>query len=212
MKKMLGLLMISTLFISACANQQYSNTQKGAAIGTVVGALVGKGTGDNDKNRYLWGGIVGGLAGAAVGNYMDQQEQQMREELSGTGVDVYREGDNLKLVMPASITFDTDKAELDPSFYPILSDVSKVIQQYDKTTLKIIGHTDSTGSEQYNRNLSIERAQSVNVFLNNNGVDNRRTLIQGQGEDSPIASNQTAQGREQNRRVELTIEPLRQDS
>nr|WP_136252613.1 OmpA family protein [Ningiella ruwaisensis] len=198
--------------ISGCANQNYSNTQKGAAIGTVVGAIAGKGTGDNDKSRYLWGGIVGGLAGAAIGNYMDKQEQQMREELSDTGVDVYREGDNLRLVMPANITFDTNKTTLDQSFYPVLEDVATVINEYEKTTLRIVGHTDSTGTAEYNKQLSLARAEKVKSVLNQYGVDDRRVVTSGQGEFDPIASNETAQGREQNRRVELMIVPLRETS
>lgn len=194
--------------MTGCANQQFTSTQKGAAIGAVVGAIAGKATGDHDKKRYAWGAVVGALAGAAIGNYMDQQEKAFREELADTGVDVVREGNNLRLIMPANITFSTNQSQLSPRFHPVLNDVALVVNKYDKTTLNIVGHTDSTGSSDYNQQLSEARAQSVNDFLIGRGVDARRTLTRGMGETLPVATNNTEAGREQNRRVELTIVPV----
>ncbi|WP_100643239.1 OmpA family protein [Alteromonas facilis] len=210
MSKKLTVALCLTLGLSAgCANQQYSNTQKGAAIGAVLGAIAGKGTGDHDKSRYAWGAVVGALAGAAVGNYMDEQEKAFRDELADSGVGVYRDGDNIRLVMPSNITFATNQAVLAAHFEPVLSDVALVLNKYDKTVLRIVGHTDSTGTAEYNLQLSQGRALSVQQSLLNKGVDSRRMVTQGMGEMAPIASNETAAGREQNRRVELTIEPLR---
>lgn len=199
---------ILSCFLSACANQNYSKAQKGAATGAVVGALAGKGTGDNDKNRYLWGAVVGALAGGAIGNYMDNQEDELRDELADTGIEVYREGDNLRLVMPSNITFDSGESSLNPRLFPVLADVSKVLNQYDKTSLQIVGHTDNTGSAQYNQQLALARASKVKGYLNQQGVDSRRMTVDSQGEFSPVSSNDTAAGREQNRRVELSIVPI----
>jgi outer membrane protein OmpA-like peptidoglycan-associated protein len=212
LKKTLISISIAGLFLTGCANQNYSNTQKGAAAGAVVGALAGKATGDNDKSRYAWGAVVGALAGGAIGTYMDRQEEDLREELADTDIEVYREGDNLRLVMPSNITFDSGESSLNPRLYPVLTDVSAVLNEYNKTSLRIVGHTDSTGAAEYNQQLSLARANQVKGFLNQQGVDNRRFIVEGQGEFSPVATNDTAQGREQNRRVELSIVPVTERS
>ncbi len=184
-----------------------NNTQKGAAIGAVVGAVVGKGTGDHDKKRYVWGGIAGALAGAAIGSYMDKQEQEFRDELSDSGVDVIREGNNIRLQLPGEITFATNSASISQNFYPVLDDVAKVLVKYDKTTLLIEGHTDNTGSSEYNQTLSENRASAVQNYLTAQQVDTRRLTTQGYGESMPIQDNNTDYGRQLNRRVELRIIP-----
>ena len=117
-KKLIVGVALSGLVLSGCASNSMgnaSNTQKGAGIGAIVGALIGKGTGDNDKSRYVWGAAVGALAGSAIGNYMDRQEEEFREELADSGVEVYREGDVLRLYMPGSITFSSGNASVDSS-------------------------------------------------------------------------------------------------
>lgn len=208
-KKLIVGVALSGLVLGGCASgMNGSNTQKGAGIGAIVGALIGKGTGDNDKSRYVWGAAVGALAGSAIGNYMDKQEEEFREELADTGVEVYREGDNLRLYMPGSITFNTGKSNLDSSFYPILKDVALVINKYEKTTLMVEGHTDNVGADDLNQRLSESRANSVKNFLAQTGVDTRRISTVGMGEYSPIADNDTASGKQKNRRVELKIIPL----
>ncbi|RUO39467.1 hypothetical protein CWE22_09205 [Pseudidiomarina aestuarii] len=207
MNKLIIATVTASLALTGCANSGWSNTQKGATIGAVAGALIGKGTGDHDKSRYVWGAAVGALAGAAVGNYMDQQEEEFRQELAGSGVQVIRDGDNIRLQLPSNITFDTNSAVISQSFAPVLTDVGKVLQRYEKTTLVIEGHTDSTGSAEYNQRLSENRALAVRNQLNGNGVDSRRLTTLGFGESQPIASNETAAGRTQNRRVELRIVP-----
>lgn len=207
MNKLIIATVTASLALTGCANSGWSNTQKGATIGAVAGALIGKGTGDHDKSRYVWGAAVGALAGAAVGNYMDQQEEEFRQELAGSGVQVIRDGDNIRLQLPSNITFDTNSSVISQSFAPVLTDVGKVLQRYEKTTLVIEGHTDSTGSAEYNQRLSENRALAVRNQLNGNGVDSRRLTTLGFGESQPVASNETDAGRTQNRRVELRIVP-----
>jgi outer membrane protein OmpA-like peptidoglycan-associated protein len=208
-KKLIIGVALSGLVLGGCATgMNASNTQKGAGIGAIVGALIGKGTGDNDKNRYLWGAAVGAIAGSAIGSYMDKQEEDFRKELADTGVEVHREGDNLRLYMPGSITFNTGQSNLDSSFYPILKDVALVINKYEKTTLMVEGHTDNVGADDLNQRLSEARANSVKNFLVQTGVDTRRISTVGMGEYNPIADNNTANGKQDNRRVELKIIPL----
>ena len=206
MKVWIPVVVASAVVLAGCQTPM-TNTQKGAAIGAVAGALIGKGTGDHDKSRYVWGAAVGALAGSAIGNYMDRQEQQFREELSGSGVEVIRDGDNIRLQLPGNITFASDSANISQNFYPVLEDVAAVLNKYNKTTMMIEGHTDSTGSAEHNQQLSLNRANAVRNYLVGYGVDSRRVTTQGFGESMPVASNDTAQGRQQNRRVELRIIP-----
>ena len=198
-------MMFSSLALVGCENM--TNTQKGASIGAVTGALLGKGTGDHDKSRYVWGAAVGALAGGAIGNYMDKQEEAFREELADSGVKVIRDGDNLRLQLPSNITFATGSANISQSFNPVLDDVARVLKKYEKTTMLIEGHTDSTGSAEYNQQLSLNRAKAVRNNLVGNGVDSRRVTTEGYGESMPVADNDTESGRQLNRRVELRIVP-----
>jgi outer membrane protein OmpA-like peptidoglycan-associated protein len=206
MKKTMIAVTLSTFIITGCANT--SNTQKGAGIGAILGALAGKGTGDNDKSRYVWGAALGALAGSAIGSYMDKQEAAFREELADSGVEVYREGDNIRLSIPGNITFATGSDAIVTGFYPVLEDVAKVLNRYDKTKLSIEGHTDSVGNADYNLDLSIQRANSVANYLQGTRVDANRLQTLGMGETQPISNNDSAQGRKENRRVELRVIPL----
>ncbi len=189
---------------------QTSKASKGAAIGAGVGALVGIATSSGSKERKkraLAGAGIGAIAGTGVGYYMDVQEAKLREELQGTGVSVTRDGDNIILNMPGNITFDTDSYTVKSNFTPVLNSVSKVLKEYKSTMIQVAGHTDSTGQEKYNMLLSQQRAQSVANILAQQGVEQVRLDIVGFGPSSPIASNSTAEGRAQNRRVELTLIP-----
>lgn len=205
MKKLTLAVAVSTLVVSGCANM--SNTQKGATIGAVAGAVIGKGTGDHDKSRYVWGAVAGALAGTAIGAYMDKQEQEFRDELAGSGVQVIRDGDSIRLQLPSNVTFAVDSTTIASNFNPVLADVAKVLNRYEKTTLMIEGHTDSTGNASYNQRLSENRAFSVRNHLISNGVDQRRVTTIGYGESMPIADNNSEAGRQLNRRVELRIVP-----
>jgi outer membrane protein OmpA-like peptidoglycan-associated protein len=207
MKKTMIVVAMSSLIITGCASNT-SNTQKGAGIGAVLGALAGKGTGDNDKSRYVWGAALGALAGGAIGSYMDKQEEEFRKELADSGVEVYREGDSIRLSIPGNITFPNDSAAIVTGFYPVLEDVAKVLNRYDKTKLSIEGHTDSVGDANYNTQLSMQRANSVANYLQGTSVAPSRLQTLGMGETQPIATNENAQGRQNNRRVELRVIPL----
>jgi len=188
-----------------------SNATKGAIIGAVSGAVVGLASGDDAverRQRALIGAGVGALAGGSIGYYMDQQEAKLRAELQGTGVSVTRIGDNITLNMPGNVTFATNSSDLSPAFFDVLTSVSKVMKEFDKTVVEVAGHTDSTGSDQYNQTLSERRAASVSQYLRNQGVDERRLLTIGLGETMPVADNSTESGRQANRRVEITMVPL----
>ena len=205
MKNVVLAVAVSSFVVTGCANM--TNTQKGAAIGAVAGAVIGKGTGDHDKSRYVWGAVAGALAGGAIGAYMDKQEQEFRDSLAGSGVEVIREGDNIRLQLPSNVTFATDSSSIAQGFYPVLSDVGRVLNRYEKTTMLVEGHTDSVGDANYNLQLSERRALSVRNYLVGEGVDQRRVTTVGYGETQPIADNGTAGGRQENRRVELRIVP-----
>jgi outer membrane protein OmpA-like peptidoglycan-associated protein len=207
MKKSILALSVSLFLVTGCMSTA-TNTQKGAGIGAVIGAIAGKGTGDNDKSRYVWGAALGALAGGAIGAYMDKQEAEFREELKGSGVEVFREGDTIRLSIPGNITFATGQANIVTNFYPVLNDVAKVLNRYEKTKLSIEGHTDSVGDTASNQQLSTQRANSVAAYLESTGTSGQRLQTLGFGESQPIASNDTAQGRQQNRRVELRVLPL----
>jgi len=208
---------LSLLVLTACTTNPYtgeqeaSNKAKGAAIGAAAGAVVGLLSGDDADERRknaLIGAGVGALAGTAVGAYMDAQENKLREQLENTGVSVTRQGDDILLNMPGNVTFDVNRADVKSSFYPVLNSVGLVLNEYDKTLVDVIGFTDSTGSVEYNMDLSERRAESVAGYLENQGIVNARIIPQGLGPHYPIANNQTVDGRQQNRRVELVLKPI----
>lgn len=188
--------------------RKVSDTTKGAGIGALAGAAVG-GIAGKGKGALIGAG-VGALAGGAVGNYMDRQESKLRAQLQGTGVSVTRTGDTINLVMPGNITFATGSADLNASFFSVLGSVALVLKEYDKTTIEVSGHTDSTGSAQKNQQLSQQRADTVAQFLHSKGIPEQRIASTGYGSTRPVTSNSTSQGRQQNRRVELTLTPVRQ--
>lgn len=201
-------LLCASLVIAGCASNEYSNTTKGAAIGAVVGAVAGKATGNHKDKRLVIGAAVGALAGAAVGSYMDKQEKALKEELSGSGVKVIREGDKLRLDIPAQLTFDINRSDIRSNLYPVFNDIAKVLRDYEKTMLVVAGHTDDTGPYQYNMNLSKQRADSVKQYLIAQNVQAIRIETQGYGPNYPIVPNSSETNRAQNRRVEIHIEPI----
>ena len=191
--------------------KKVNNASKGAGIGALAGAILGAATGDNSKERReraLIGAGVGALTGAGVGAYMDKQEAKLRAQLQGTGVSVTRSGDNLILNMPGNVTFKTASADLNSGFFQVLDSVALVLKEFDKTLIDVEGHTDSDGSDDYNQQLSMQRATSVGNYLQSHGVNNQRIVALGAGESRPIASNATAAGKQQNRRVELKLQPI----
>lgn len=191
--------------------QGMSKTSKGAIIGALAGVAAGLLSGDDAterRQRALVGAGVGGLAGAAIGNYQDRQERALREQMAGTGVEVVRQGNNITLNMPSGITFDFDKSNLKPEFYPVLDNVARTLQEYNQTVVEVAGHTDSVGSDAYNQKLSEQRANTVASHLMSRGLNRERFIVVGAGETRPIASNDTEAGRAQNRRVEITLVPI----
>jgi outer membrane protein OmpA-like peptidoglycan-associated protein len=218
-RKLLPIVVLAIgLSISACetlnpytGESQTSKATRGALIGAAAGAVVGLVSGDDAverRQRALIGAGVGALAGGAVGYYMDQQEAKLRAELEGTGVSITRIGDNITLNMPGNVTFATDSSDLRPAFFEVLNSVGKVLKEFDQTVVEVAGHTDSTGSEGYNQGLSERRAGSVSQYLEGRGISGQRLLTVGMGELRPVADNATAEGRQANRRVELTMVPL----
>ena len=195
------------------SNPPRNNTGTGAIVGAVAGGLLGylTNTSDSEEGRTnaLIGAGVGALAGAAVGNYMDRQQRELEQQLSGSGVGVAREGDTLILRMPSDVTFATASANIDSRFYAVLDDVAQVLNTYDQSIVDIVGHADSRGELAYNQTLSEQRASSVAGYLINRGVLRERLYVAGMGETAPIASNDTEQGRAMNRRVEIVIRPVR---
>jgi len=198
--------------LSACANtDSLSRGQTGAAVGAVAGAILGHQV-DGDKGRYV-GAIAGALAGGAVGKYMDEQQRELEAQLSreqaADQIQISRLADNtLKLDLNSEVSFDIDSARINRGFYPSLNKVAGVLADYPKTAVHIIGHTDSTGSTGYNQELSVKRATSVKRYMTTQGVVEARTRTEGHGENAPVASNTTADGRSRNRRVEIFLKPI----
>ncbi len=210
----ISIILVLALFISACTTinpytreKKVSNLAKGATIGAVGGAVVGAVAG-RDRRSALIGAGIGALAGGSIGYYMDVQEAKLRQELEATGVSVTRQGNTIILNMPGNITFQTNSSAISSNFYRVLDSVAKVLNEYKKTYVDIYGHTDSTGSASYNMALSRRRASSVSSYLQTRRVLSQRILTQGMGEQSPVASNNTASGRAQNRRVEIKLTPI----
>lgn len=189
--------------------QKVSNTSKDAGIGAVAGAILGAATSSrHDRGKgALIGAALGGGIGAAVGHHSDKQEAELRKKLENSGVEVQRQGDTINLVVPSAISFATNSAQLTSNFYEPLNKVAESLKTYGDTTIQIVGHTDNTGSATYNQQLSVNRANAVVVYLSAQGVAAERMQAVGMGFSQPIADNKTAEGRAQNRRVEIKIIP-----
>ncbi len=196
-------------FISGCATNPYTGENQVAktAWGTGIGAAAGAGVGAliGGKKGALIGAGAGALVGGGTGAYMDVQARKLRQELVGTGVQVVEQDGKVYLVMPGNITFGTNEYTIQPSFQPVLNSIAKVIKEYDKTMVQIVGYTDNTGSVAYNNTLSLQRANAVSNYLRLQGVSAERLITDGAGPKNPIASNATVAGREQNRRVEIVL-------
>ncbi len=217
----IALAIAASLFLSSCATytgqtnapDDPNRTQRGALIGAAVGAVAGLLSGDDAterRQRALVGAGVGAVAGGAVGVYQDRQEADLRRRTAGTGIEVTRDGDVIKLNLPDGVTFDFGKANLKPQFYPALDQVAASMAEYNQTIVEISGHTDSVGSDEANQRLSEQRAGSVSNYLSGKGLVRERFEVVGMGERYPVASNDTDSGRAVNRRVEIRVVPLTQ--
>ena len=190
--------------------KQTAKATGGATIGGRAGAILGAavaGRGDRAKGALLGAG-VGAVAGGSAGYYMDVQEKKLRDKLQGTGVHVVRQGNDIQLVMPGDVTFETDSASLNANFFGVLDSVALVLNEYKSTLVTVAGYTDSTGSDQHNQALSEKRATTVALYLNGRGVNQERLAAIGYGEKHPLAGNDTSEGRARNRRVEITLDPI----
>jgi len=200
--------------LAGCVTNPYqgdhARTATGATIGAAGGAILGSqvsGSGDRTKGGLI-GAAVGATVGGLIGRQMDQQEMELRRQMEGTGVEVRRDGDTIRLQAPENITFDTNRADVKPQFQAVLDQVAMSVRQYAGTVVRVEGHTDSVGSAAYNQTLSENRALSVRSYLLQRGVEANRIEAYGYGLTRPIASNDTAEGRAQNRRVEFLIIPV----
>lgn len=223
-KLMIAFMTASFLLVAGCqtfdpytGEEKTSNTAKGAGIGAGVGAVLAyltnrKKSSKKRKEAMLKAAGIGAIAGGGVGYYMDTQEAKLRKQLRSTGVSVERDGDNINLIMPGNITFQTGKSELNTSFHDVLDSVVLVLNEFNQTVIVVAGHTDSVGSDAANQALSERRASSVASYLVAKQVVEARIEAVGFGEKHPIADNGTDAGRAQNRRVELSLIPITEES
>ncbi|MDZ7291650.1 MAG: OmpA family protein [candidate division KSB1 bacterium] len=206
MKKIVVVLLSVALLAMSIGCSSWSRKEKGAAIGAGTGAVVGGAIGKAAGNTILGailGAAVGGAAGAYIGNYMDKQAAEMQQDLKGAKVE--RVGEGIKITFDSGLLFDVDQAALKPQSKENLQKLAAILQKYEDTNILIEGHTDNTGFEEHNLNLSRLRAQSVANFLAGLKVNPARFTIMGYGESQPIATNDTAEGRQMNRRVDLAV-------
>ena len=188
-----------------------NRTKRGALIGAAIGAAAGLLSGDDAverRQRAMVGAGIGALAGGGIGAYQDRQEAELRRQTAGTGIDVSRDGDVIKLNLPDGVTFDFAKYDLKPQFYPALNTIASTLKEYNQTIVEVSGHTDSIGSDAANQVLSERRANAVSSYLIGQGVVRERFEVVGMGERYPVASNDTDAGRALNRRVEIRLVPL----
>jgi outer membrane protein OmpA-like peptidoglycan-associated protein len=201
------IMLVVTLAVFVVAAFGCSRMQKGAAIGGVaggaVGAGIGKATGSNTAVAAIIGAAVGGAAGAYIGRQMDKQAEEIDRDLEGATVE--RIGEGIKITFDSGILFDVNKADLRPAAQTNLQNLATILNKYPDTDVLVEGHTDSTGSEEWNLELSKMRAESVSHYLTQLAVSSSRFSVMGYGEAQPVASNETTDGRQANRRVELAI-------
>ena len=206
MKKVMVFALIGLMVVGSLSCSSWSRKEKGAAAGAgagaVVGGLIGKAAGNTAVGAIL-GAAIGGVAGAYIGDYMDKQAAEIENDLEGAKVERIEEG--IKITFDSGILFDVDRANIKPAIEADLMDLAAILNKYEDTNILLEGHTDSTGSEEHNLDLSRKRAQSVSNFLANQQVNPTRFTIMGYGEVQPIAENATAEGRSLNRRVEIAI-------
>lgn len=206
MRKSLIFIFIGLLLVGNLSCSSWSRKQKGAAIGAaaggVAGAVIGKQAGNTAVGAIL-GAAIGGAAGAYIGSYMDKQAAEIERDIEGAKVE--RVGEGIKITFDSGLLFAVDKAALNERSKAELADLAVILNKYDDTNILLEGHTDATGTEEHNLTLSRARSQAVANHLTNVGVDPVRFTIMGYGESQPIASNETVDGRQENRRVEVAI-------
>lgn len=203
----------TAMLLAACVQSppgEPNRTRSGAVIGGLTGAAIGAATGDGSRaDEIVVGGLIGAGVGAGIGQALDRQAADLRAQMGDSRISIQNTGNELIVTMPQDILFATDSAALRPDLTGDIRALGRNLQQYPNTTVQVIGHTDSDGSAAYNQDLSERRARSVAAVLINEGVASGRIVPVGRGESQPIATNQTAAGKQQNRRVEVVITPNR---
>lgn len=218
MKRHLACLsLVLALANTACMTQDAMTDQKevsaatiGAVGGAVAGAVLGnqvKGDKNTRQNARIAGAVAGAAIGGGIGNYMDKQEETLRQKLRSSGVSVTRKGDLITLNMPGAITFETGKSNINPAFEGVLGSVAEVLKEYKDTSIEVSGHTDNKGKAEANQVLSKQRADGVGAFLRSKGVAAARVNTVGYGQSQPLVDNASEEGRAQNRRVEVVLTP-----
>jgi outer membrane protein OmpA-like peptidoglycan-associated protein len=204
MRKTVGILLVAVLLLGVigCASNQAKGTVIGAAAGGVVGGLIGKKAGNTAAGAIL-GAVIGGAAGNYIGNYMDKQAEEMERDIAGAKIE--RVGEGIKITFDSGLLFDVNKASLKQASRDNLTNLARILNKYEDTEIVLEGHTDSDGSEEYNLQLSRSRANSVANYLQSLNVNPTRFTVMGYGESQPIASNETVEGKQMNRRVEVAI-------
>jgi outer membrane protein OmpA-like peptidoglycan-associated protein len=206
MKRVIAIGLVAVLVLALLGCASWSKSKKGAVIGAGAGAVAGAVIGDaagNTAAGAIIGAVVGGAAGAYIGHYMDKQAEEMRRDLEGAKIE--RIGEGIKITFGSGILFDVNKSDLKSDARENLTKLAVILKKYEDTEVLVEGHTDADGSEDYNMDLSIRRANSVGTFLSGNQVMPTRLTLMGYGESQPIASNETAEGKQLNRRVEIAI-------
>jgi len=204
MKRMVAVLVLGVLVIgfTGCATRSQTGAAVGAGSGAVVGGAIGRAAGNTAAGAIL-GAAIGGAAGAVIGNYMDRQAAEIERDIEGARIE--RLGEGIKITFDSGILFAYNSADLAADAQLNLTRLATILNKYDDTDILLEGHTDSDGAADYNMGLSVRRAQSVNDFLAGLEVDPSRFTVKGYGEEQPIATNDTVDGKAQNRRVEVAI-------
>ena len=214
MKKQLLMAVAASVGLTACADRPLTYTESGALIGAASGAVIGAMAYKKDRTKgAVVGAVGGGLAGGAVGSYMDAQKRDLEKNLApeiqaGQARVEKLPNDVVRITMTNQTAFETDSAAIKPGFNSTMDKLADVVVRYGKTTLTVVGHTDSTGSSTHNQRLSEQRAHSVAQYLESRRVNGMRLAIAGKGETQPVAANSTEVGRQANRRVEIYVEPV----
>lgn len=205
MKKCIAAILLIALSLNSC--KSWNKTKKGAAIGAGAGAAAGAAIGKAANNNTILGAIigaaVGGAAGAAIGKYMDKQAEEIQRDVEGAKVE--RVGEGIKITFDSGILFDVNSNKVKPEGEANITKLADILKKYDDTEVLIEGHTDSSGEDKYNDELSVKRANSVAELVKQKGIENSRLNTKGYGEKQPIATNETTEGKAQNRRVDIAI-------
>lgn len=203
-----ALVVAAGLALTACTynNGMPNRPANGVLIGGLTGVAVGNALGD-DRRSTIIGGIAGATIGGLIGENMARQERELNQQLAGSGARITNTGSQLRVILPEEVTFPTGSDQVDPGFYPALREVARSLNAHPQSTVRVVGHTDNTGSQAFNQQLSVDRALAVSRILIRYGVSSSRITYSGRGMNEPITSNSSISGRAMNRRVEVVITP-----